>query len=303
MLKKEYPKYQHLERLGTTEVSGIEIGKCHVFPKLDGSNGVLFLSDNKLTCGSRTRVVTAENDNQGFAKYMSEHGYNHERLLLLLEEKFQCHAVLYGEWLVPHSFRWYEDYAWNKFYVFDVYVGGKPISYDKYQPMLEYFGIDHVPCVSIIRNGAEMEFIHEMNNRSTFLCKEGVKKGEGIVIKNYDYVNQFGRTVWAKIVSNEFKAIHQKAMGPLERNLSESIEYLISEKYCTEALCHKEYHKIAADGWSSRNIPQLLNTIYYCIVKEDCWEFVNEHKNPVINFKSLQQFVFHKVKNNLPTLF
>ena len=35
----EFKKYQHIERLGTLEVEGIELGTCYVFPKIDGTNG------------------------------------------------------------------------------------------------------------------------------------------------------------------------------------------------------------------------------------------------------------------------
>ena len=31
----DFRKYQHIERFGTTEVDGIELGKCYVFPKID----------------------------------------------------------------------------------------------------------------------------------------------------------------------------------------------------------------------------------------------------------------------------
>ena len=34
----EFKKYQHVERLGTSEVQGIENGMCYVFPKIDGTN-------------------------------------------------------------------------------------------------------------------------------------------------------------------------------------------------------------------------------------------------------------------------
>ena len=30
-----FQKYMHLERFGTDEVDGINLGECHVFPKLD----------------------------------------------------------------------------------------------------------------------------------------------------------------------------------------------------------------------------------------------------------------------------
>ena len=34
----EFTKYQHIERLGTTETNGIEMGMCYIFPKIDGTN-------------------------------------------------------------------------------------------------------------------------------------------------------------------------------------------------------------------------------------------------------------------------
>jgi hypothetical protein len=299
----EYKRYQHLERYGTTEVIGIETGECYIFPKLDGSNGSIYLESSQIKAGSRSRVLSIDKDNAGFYAHVINEKERYGRILHHLHEAFSTDAILYGEWLVPHSFKDYKDDAWRKFYVFDVYVDGQPLPYNVYQPMLEYFVIDYVPCVSIIRNGTESSFIHEMENRSHFLCKEGVKMGEGIVIKNYDFVNQYGRKTWAKIVSNEFKAMHFKAMGPLDKNFGDSVEKQIAEKYCTAALCEKELNKIAIEGWESKKIPQLLNTIYYCVVKEDTWEFVKEHKNPTINFKSLQQFVFNKVKQNLPKVF
>ena len=63
----EFKKYQHLERIGTVEVEGIEQGTCYCFPKLDGSNGSIWLSDdNTLGCGSRNRELSMDDDNAGF---------------------------------------------------------------------------------------------------------------------------------------------------------------------------------------------------------------------------------------------
>ena len=33
-----FRRYDHVERLGHTEVEGIAVGRAHVFPKLDGAN-------------------------------------------------------------------------------------------------------------------------------------------------------------------------------------------------------------------------------------------------------------------------
>ena len=37
-----------------------------------------------------------------------------------------------------------------------------------------------------------------------FLIDDREKAGEGIVIKNYDFVNRYGRIVWAKMLTEDF---------------------------------------------------------------------------------------------------
>lgn len=41
----EFKKYQHVERFGTDETEGINIGKCYVFPKIDGTNSSVWLEN------------------------------------------------------------------------------------------------------------------------------------------------------------------------------------------------------------------------------------------------------------------
>lgn len=82
------------------------------------------------------------------------------------------------------------------------------------------------------------------------------------------------------------------------------LEEQIADEFVTKALCEKVYAKIENEGgFTSKRIPQLLNVVYYDVVKEDAWNFVKKHKNPTINFSTLQHFVFAKVKEQLPQLF
>jgi hypothetical protein len=123
------------------------------------------------------------------------------------------------------------------------------------------------------------------------------------VIKNYNYKNRFGRVIWAKIVRNDFKAKHAK-VSVTEIKGNKVIEEEIVNKFITKSLVEKEFAKIESEnGWSSKLIPRLLNTIYYCLVKEESWNFIKEFKNPTIDFKRLQYFTNSKVKELIPHLF
>jgi hypothetical protein len=77
---KEYPKIARLNR------------EVVVTEKLDGTNGVIFVSDDSasLLVGSRTRWITPESDNYGFARWVAEH---EEELRVGLGSGFH-----YGEW-------------------------------------------------------------------------------------------------------------------------------------------------------------------------------------------------------------
>ena len=62
-----FRKYDHLERLGHRNTQNIEMGLVHVFPKLDGTNAVVWWGGEQILCGSRRRMITPDDDNAGFA--------------------------------------------------------------------------------------------------------------------------------------------------------------------------------------------------------------------------------------------
>lgn len=298
----EFKKYQHIERFGTTEVEGIEFGECYIFPKIDGTNASVWIDENgKIQAGSRRRQLSTEDDNAGFCNWV----VSQQNIIDFLKENDKL--TLYGEWLVPHSLKTYKDDSWRRFYVFDVVLTNEEkieyLHYHVYKPMLEKFNIEYIPPIAIIEKPSYDQLISQLS-KNNYLIQDGKGSGEGIVIKNYDFVNRFGRITWAKIVTSEFKEKHHKTMGAPKIQGKKLIEEEIAEKYVTKALCEKVFSKIENEcGFSSSQIPRLLNTIYYEVVKEECWNFVKENKNPTINFGTLLHFVFNKAKQCLPKLF
>jgi len=292
-------KYQHLERFGTAEVEGIQVGKTYVFPKIDGTNGSLWDEDGVLCAGSRNRKLSAEADNAGFYNAMKDD----RRMLAFF--KTHPHLTLYGEWLVPHTVTTYRDDAWRRFYVFDVYhqQDEKLLPFDVYEPVLKALNIDYLAPLAIIKNGS-VDMYTTCLEKNVFLIKDGAGVGEGIVVKNYDFINQYGRQVWAKIVTNEFKEKHHKAMGAPEIG-GLVLEQSIVDKYVTQAMVDKVHAKIvlAQSGWHSKCIPQLLNTVFYDLVQEETWNFIKENKNPLIDFRALHVYTVARVKQLKPDLF
>lgn len=291
-----FVKYPHLERFGNSEVEGIEVGITHVFPKLDGTNASLWLEDGNIYAGSRNRVLSKESDNAGFFNWAVEQ----EKLVWLLRGFPEL--TLYGEWLVPHSLKTYRDDAWRKFYIFDVYnrETGLFIEYDRYKDILDAYEIkDYLAPIAVVKNGSR-EVFEKCLDKNVFLIKDGQGIGEGIVIKNYSWQNQYGRVTWAKIVTNEFKEVHHKEMGaPVIGGMT--VEEKIVDHFVTQHFVDKVVDKIIiedseATQFNSRWIPRLLQTVFYDLVREETWEMLKKFNNPRIDFGFLQRLTISKVK-------
>lgn len=297
----KYRSYQHVERYNTDDTKGINKGKCYVFPKIDGTNGTVWCDDGTICAGNRKRKLSIADDNNGFC-YKIVHDERFKKYF----EKYPNHR-LFGEWLTPHNVRSYKIDAWRKFYVFDVCIDDKEtgklkyLPYEFYKPFLEEFGIDYIPPIDIVYNG-EYEDFTKLLDKNNFLIQEGRGTGEGIVIKNYEFKNYEGKSIWAKIVSSEFKN-SKKMKKFLDENGVRMIEHDIVNRFVTIAFVEKEYAKIAEDGWNSRKIPILLNTVYHELITEEMWNILKKFHYPVIDFRTLRMCCDQQVKLAMPQLF
>lgn len=292
-------KYVHLERFGTDEVDGINLGRCHIFPKLDGTNASVWLEGGAMCFGSRNRQITPDNDNQGFAAWAQSHAP-----LRALLDALPAGSRVYGEWLVPHSLKTYRDDAWRRFWVFDVLTPeGQFMHYDEYSPLCAASGVDFIPCVMVSENPT-YEVLQRETEKNRFQLQENSGVGEGIVIKQYGWSNRFHRVTWAKLITNSFKDAHVKEMGGAVLNIK-MVEDEIADEFVTLHLVDKIIAKIRNDqgAFSARNIPQLLGMAFHDVVTEELWESIKKHKNPRIDFKTLNHFVIAKVKRLKPELF
>lgn len=299
--------YQHVERLGTSETEGILDGPVYIFAKIDGTNGNVWNNNGTICCGTRSKMLGDNDDNRGFKKHVLEH----TNIPALLAE--YPHWRLYGEFLVPHTLKSYLPDAWNKFYVFDITVpsGDKEIyiPYEQYKLALGQFGIEYIPCMATVENAQPITF-DRFIDQNNYLVKDGV--GEGIVIKRYDFVNKYGRTVWAKVVAPQFKWGHLKTMGSPNLSGGAVVEQAIVAEFVTLDLVNKVYAKVCEDHaedtmegpWSKRRIPMLLGICWHELITEEMWHILKKFKaHPVIDFKLLERLTIAKVKELRSDLF
>lgn len=305
----KFHKYQHVERLGVDETEGILNGTVYVFPKIDGACGTIYLGDNgELVYGSRHSVLGINNHEISLGKDTSKE--EAEKYLKYLT-KHPTHR-LYGEWLIPQNLKTYKDTAWRKFYIFDVCTDDEKIDkgtgetflnympYEIYSKQLDEFGIEYIKPLSIYDNPT-MEQLEECLNNNTFLIKEGKGYGEGIVNKNYNFVNRYGRTNWAKMLHSEFQ--HKSTIKNKEKVEILNIEEVIVEKYVTNHFVEKEYSKISNEKNDKQSTGKVIELIYKTLLEEESYHFVREFRCPTINFKTLKILLIEKIKTLHPELF
>jgi len=303
-----FTPYQHVEKMFTAATDGLTDGYCYVFPKLDGTNASVWREFNFVFCGSRKRPISELCDNQGFAAYVKANSEAFK--LMLMQDKYK-NCTLYGEWLVPHTFRGYSDEAWNNFYLFDVYdrVTQKYIPYHDYVDDAIAAGIKVLHPVMSGNNLNESALKDCVENFTTHLIPnndDGI--GEGVVVKRYDFVNKFGRTVWGKYLNEKFIGMAQRPKQPKEMSQADrDMEELLTkmcERFVTEHLVKKCIVRACPGGeWDRRLIPMLLGNVWYDFINEEMHEAIKYFHSPTVDFKRLRGFVNARVKQLAPTLF
>jgi len=323
-----FRKYDHIERMGHDDVHELLFGEVHVFAKLDGTNASVWMHEGEVLAGSRTRTLSTEADNAGFyAWVLSMEAVFKE----LITDKFpDCH--IYGEWLVPHTFKQYREEAWRKFYVFDVRdnTQDRYLHYDEYAEMIMHYGLNVIEPMCIYTNPSEEQLTKETENNS-YLILDGAGAGEGIVMKNYAWKNRYGRQPWAKIVRNEFKEENKRAFGTTEKGGEFQVEAAMAQEFLTQALVEKTKAKIlfelfeqdieagvevrpdadaVEEGYRrvqerhrGQLIPRLLGTMFHEFVNEELWMALKKHKFPTVDFKRLRSHVILQTKKYCPELF
>jgi hypothetical protein len=313
----QFRRYEHLERLGHPEVRDIELGRVHVFPKLDGTNASLWRdAAGDIQCGSRNRVLTIDTDNHGFCAWVRSQ--DAEKLCLAIPEG----VWVYGEWLVPHTIKSYRSEAWRRFWIFDVFdaATGRFLPWERYSEMLA--GNDLVEPLCIINEPSTSQLLAQVET-NRYLVEDGAGVGEGVVLKRYDWQNQFGRQCWAKLVRNEFAERNRREFGVTEKEGAFQIERTIAEEFCTPTLVGKTRAKVVAAvanhhkidltkpnaqqlveaSFRGNVIPQLLGRVWNDFVTEELWSAIKKHKNPTIDFGLLHRQVERRVKGLAADLF
>jgi len=283
-------KYTHIERLKNPEVEGILRGEIFCYPKLDGANASVEFINGRIVCRSRKQILNGENTLKGFLNYCVENSSNFSLLYNFFQE--YPNIIIYGEWLIPHSIKTYKVDAWNKFYIFDFYnkLSESYLDFEEcrknFSPLLSNF--DFVPLIGNYSNLDSVEKLISLCEENNYLLESG--KCEGIVIKNYSFVNKYGRTPFAKLINEKLTTIKEKVSD------LNNLEVDIIEKFLSEEYLLKEINKVEA---AHTKIGYLVSTVFEEFVRDYILEIISKYKYPNINFKKLKQEIARRLVSQI----
>lgn len=256
------------------------IGTCFVTEKIDGANTSIWMDGDKLCTASRSQPV--EGGFNGFVDYV----HAHEGIKKLLQNHPQVR--LYGEFLVRHSIS-YNETAYKQFYLFDIEIDDKFIPLEQVYAFAEQYGIKTAALFAKLENPTE-EQIKEYVGKTVL-----GDKGEGVVIKNFDFVNSFGELTYAKVTTEDFKELNMLTFGGNNKHAESYNEMYVVNKYMTIERVRKIMHKIeplVEGGLGKKDTPRIASTAYHDLLTEEIYAIAK--KVPTLNFKTLKSLITRK---------
>lgn len=303
----KYKPFIHVEHLDRDEAEGILQGDCFITPKLDGTNAVVFYKDGELHAGSRTReLFPDQSDNADFRKWLSEDGLEVQLIRRFLER--YPNYILYGEWLGYNKFigniKDYNKAALKTFHIFDIYDTEKeeylhPTKY--YDILTEYCLINYTVPLLVIATNPTQKQIENIAECNSYLLDNVGHPGEGIVIRNPNFKNKYGRYVIAKYVRPEYKQSKHRQV-PED---SDQIESIIVSKYVVDTEISKAIAKTNLHFNLEKFAPNkstmgyLLNEVWRGVICDEIANILKKYKNPTINFSLLRKYCDKKVREYL----
>lgn len=275
---KEIKKYIDIVRYGKRGTENVlkKGDIISITEKIDGANASFRLdSDNPIgvTCYSRNKALNENNRLRGFYDYVLDN-------IVPIKDKLNSNYVYFGEWLVSHKVSYKED-KYYKFYLFSIY----DIEKEKY--LEDTIVKSEAKRLNLLTTNYfyEGEFI-SFEHLMSFVGKSDMtlesNNGEGIVVKNVNYEDRFGKQCFVKLVTEAFAEV-QKQKKPKDPNANNPLKELVLS-VLTKARVEKMIYKLIDEGVLKENLTiedmgtilkNINIRIYEDIMKEESDLFIN----------------------------
>lgn len=270
----EQTKYHSIVRLGhKSTVDVLNIGDYIVIQeKIDGANASFRKDGDVVRAYSRNKELNEENTLGGFYQWVQEN---------VKAEDLHEDAIYFGEWLNPHKVK-YPDYE-KQFFLYDIYdtETERYIGFRLVELQAEKLGLNLVP---VFYDGEYQSFEH----LESFVGKTALggmlgdkQTGEGIVVKNVNYEDRFGRQLFVKLVVDDFREV-QKQKKYKNPNEALTPEAILAHEVITQPRIEKLIYKFKDEGLISANIEKKDIGFIFKNVNTYVWEDVLKEESDQI---------------------
>ncbi len=279
-------RYDKIYAYWKEETKWILNGECIIQEKIDGANMSAYVENWNLKIASRNRELTPDESFRWAREYIE----NHQGILKLLADN--KNYILYGEWLVKHTIWNYNANAYNKFHIFDIFNKNtrQYLNPKQVVELAKEYWILAPTIFAVLINPTEEEV-------RKYVWKSVLwPTGEGVVIKNINFVNVFWNRNYAKIVAERFS--ERKYITDPKKKEEIKLEekmHNIATMYATEGRVAKIINKIEQNGWkdiSKEDIPQILKMVVYDIITEEALDI---SETWVVDFKMLKKTITREI--------
>ncbi|MDU4051021.1 MAG: RNA ligase family protein [Clostridium perfringens] len=239
---KEIKKYTDIVRYGKSSTQGVikEGDIISITEKIDGANAS-FCIDNEnplgVSCYSRNNLLTEENRLRGYYDWILDN-------IVPIKEKLNPNYRYFGEWCVKHKVV-YKEENYYKFYLFSIWDDEKKMYLSDEVVRSEAERLELL-TVQYFYYGEYISFEHLMSFVGKSELTEEPNTGEGIVVKNVSYLDNHGRQVFVKLVSDKFREVQQQKK-PKNPNVDSKVVEVI-KAVLTKARVSKLIHKLVDEG-------------------------------------------------------
>ncbi|HGT1414612.1 TPA: RNA ligase family protein [Clostridioides difficile] len=244
---KEIKKYTDIIRYGKNGTQEVikEGDIISITEKLDGANSSFTYDEEnyiKISCYSRKTQLSDENKLRGFYDWIVNN-------IVPIKNELNKNYRYIGEWLVPHKVKYKEKY-YKRFYLFSIWdeLEEKYLSDEIVIKEAKRLGLETVEYFYL---GKFISYEHFLGFIGKSNKTEIPNNGEGIVIKNWNYLDRYGKQVFVKLVSSQFAEI-QKQKLPKNPNISNQNDELI-KSVLTKPRVEKIIYKLIDEGLLNKN--------------------------------------------------
>lgn len=284
--KMEQKKYHSIVRYGhrsTREVLN-RGDQIIIQEKVDGANASFAVVDGELKCWSRNRELSMSNTLEGFYVWAKQN---------IEVDKLLEGVVYFGEWTAQHKVV-YEGYA-KQFFLYDIYNLHleEYVSFSMVRDEAKRLGLNLIP---VFFEGEFESFEQLMSyvGRTELNGKLGQEvSGEGIVVKNVDYRDRFGKQMFVKLVVDKFAEV-QMQKAPKDPKKKFTPEELKVRECITSPRVEKQLFKMIEEGLLDRDygvedMGKILKHVSPLVAEDILKEEMDEF--PHLTVKDVQTFM------------